>query len=241
MKALIVTIALFCVYANASPHLKPKLVPAEHKDNGVKVVCSYPGQKIPDEFNCNAYYYCDDYVPLHTYCAPGETFSAYSFSCIPYNPSQCYNVITAPPPTTPDTIYCPFPSAIVPDPYDCAVYYLCDQYNIAQYFHCSPNLWYDPAYAGCNFIERVSCNSGYRPTPLPTAYPAPTYSGDVPVCTRPAELHGNFVDCNQYWKCNQVANPEPFKCPIDLLFDHFTNVCELAATANCRVGLFNDQ
>jgi hypothetical protein len=213
----------------------------EHKDPGLKVVCSYPGQRIPDETNCNAYYYCDDYVPLHTYCAPGETFSAYSLTCIPYNPSQCFTVITAPP-TTIYPVSCPYRSAIVHDPYDCAVYYLCDENYIPQYFHCSPTLWYDPYYGGCNYIERVACTAGgYRPLPIPSAIPITNPIGPAPVCTKPAEMHGNYYDCNQYWKCNQNAQPEPFVCPGDLLFDHFTNVCELYATANCQVGLLNDQ
>jgi len=128
--------------------------------NPCVVKCTAKGLLLPDPYDCNGFYYCDEVDqknPTHFTCSSGEIFDYRTQACGPVgNTTQCFDFCD------PCRVYC-VEEGRMTNPSDCRSYLYCEPGNGVATFHCDPNEVFNPVSLLCEDDQGQDCTPVCEP------------------------------------------------------------------------------
>jgi hypothetical protein len=140
-------------------------------------------------------------------------------------------------------------SVLLPHPYDCSKFFICDSVHVGHEMDCPNGLQFDPEAEVCDWADVVNCVNPTHPThphPTHTTPLTSTTSTEPPTTTTSDGIHvvcppsgdglAVFVphpfDCSKYFMCHGL-NGIAMTCNDNLQFDPELNVCNYESEVHC--------
>uniref|UniRef100_A0A336LZT4 CSON009194 protein n=1 Tax=Culicoides sonorensis TaxID=179676 RepID=A0A336LZT4_CULSO len=172
---------------------------------------------LPNEEDCQKYYLCINEVTYPRECPDGDWFDQRRQGCVPQRESSCTR-------EAPEG-YC----ENVPNfqklesPYYCEDYYMCVN-DIAYYYRCDNNQWFDQKNQRCDKPENVDCLVFNPPNP----------PEDICVGVSNFKYVPSPYNCAHYYQC-VFERPYFKKCAEGKWFDQEKQTCRDKQEVECNI------
>lgn len=163
---------------------------------------------FPIENECAKYTLCINGRGHLQMCGENLLFDRTLKQCVPAETADCEQSVCR-------NHFNPNIPQAVPDPDDCASYFMCFGGQIVQEStRCAGDLLFDPVLLRCNFPDDVECETDVRPPSI--------------LECNPTGLHNipSLDSCSEHFICSDGTKLGPVSCAAGLIFDINTMRCQ---------------